>query len=709
MLLTDLDPERLLARFEVARATVAAAPGARRRFSFLTAQGQSATPLEQEALLGTNDLVEINFLERCGIVRECVGRIRIQSEGRRAWATGFLIAPGLLITNQHVFPNADAVGASSVAFEYWYDVAGQLPRDADEFALDPATLFVADERLDFAVVAVSSRSTVGHRIDERGYLRLIQDTGKAKVGEFVTILQHPNGEPMQIALRENKLMRVEDDDPVVWYAADTAHGSSGSPVFNDSLQLVALHSSGRIKRDAQGRYARRDGAWVDRLDGLSEHDVLWETNVGVRVSRICESLLNLVRAQWPAKLPAVEAAMQGGDIVGRAIARLKDPRAEEGTASVAAGQEAESMNVKTHEARVNADRGTGAAGGSLVVPLQLRITLEGGGALGTLAATAPPKTIAAATTIEEEAFELRAPVIFDGLDEREGFSAAFLDLPGGAEVPSPKITRSGQKVLAPLLDGSGSELKYHHFSVWMHRERRLALFTAASVDWTGRRKTVDGRSTSRKALAGFPPNSNFAELWVDDPRIDARHQLPDAFYTEDRGAFDKGHIVRRDDVCWGSTYEQIQMANGDTFHVTNCSPQTKAFNQAMQGDENWGDLEEHIARATKKDAERACIFAGPVFARDDRWFHGKDEAGTARIQIPRRYWKIVVVAGADGPAAYGFLLEQDVRAVTEKEFYITDEWLGALKPVREIAALLRGWLDLGALEACDQYAAVVGG
>ena len=35
------------------------------RERFLTADGQTATPLEQEALLGTNDLVESNFLDRC--------------------------------------------------------------------------------------------------------------------------------------------------------------------------------------------------------------------------------------------------------------------------------------------------------------------------------------------------------------------------------------------------------------------------------------------------------------------------------------------------------------------------------------------------------------------------------------------------------------------------------------------------------------------
>ena len=107
-----------------------------------------------------------------------------------------------------------------------------------------------------------------------------------------------------------------------------------------------------------------------------------------------------------------------------------------------------------------------------------------------------------------------------------------------------------------------TSLKYQHFSVWMQRERRLALFTAANVDWRNRKKVVEGKSTARKALSGFPATGLVAELWAEDPRLDAAHQLPDVFYSEDRGAFDKGHIVRRDDVCWGDTYADIQTANG---------------------------------------------------------------------------------------------------------------------------------------------------
>ncbi|MFC5394011.1 DNA/RNA non-specific endonuclease [Bosea vestrisii] len=694
MRLQSLDLDRFAEGASTAPPVPAAPPSAElvaRRFKFLTADGQAASALEQEALLGTNDLVELNFLERCLLVREAVGRIKVARVGERGWATGFLIAPGLLLTNHHVFPTPDSVSTSKVAFDFWLDVSGQHPSDVEEFSLRPDLFYVANDDLDYAVVAVGSASAFGTPIADRRHVRLIPDAGKVKQDEFVTILQHPEGEPMQVALRENKVIRVANGEPFIWYSADTAHGSSGSPVFNDSLQLVALHANGRIKRNGTS-YVLTKGGTTESLDGLSEADVVWEANVGFRVSRITADLLAQTKERWPERLADLEGAMRGGDVMSTAIAELKGKDME--AQPIETEIQAETM---THQRSTNTAAATASG---VVIPLQLRVSLELSGG-GVIAVTPETDRGVDASALETESIKLQMPIIYDGLDERDGFNARFLD--DTTDAPMPKVTAAGQKLLAPLLDGSGHELKYQHFSVWMHRERRLALFTAANVDWRKRKKAVDGKSTARKALSGFPPTGVVAELWAEDPRLDARHQLPDIFYSEDRGAFDKGHIVRRDDVCWGDTFSDIQMANGDSFHVTNCSPQVKVFNQGQHGQENWGDLEDTIADITKGEAEIACIFAGPVFKADDRWFRGKDEAGSARIQIPSEFWKIIVVKSAASFEAYAFLLEQDVRKITEEEFYVTDEWIGAWKPVSEISAKMRGWLDLSDLEAIDQH------
>jgi len=102
------------------------------------------------------------------------------------------------------------------------------------------------------------------------------------------------------------------------------------------------------------------------------------------------------------------------------------------------------------------------------------------------------------------------------------------------------------------------------------------------------------------------------------------------------------------------------------------------------------------------------IYAGPFLGADDRLFRGKDDAGSVRIQIPNRFWKIVVTKGDNGPEAYGFILSQDVRSITETEFFVTDEWKGSLKRLSEIEGGLRGWISLDQLKPFDQFDKVQG-
>lgn len=670
------------------------------RSRFLIAEGQSATPLELETLLGTDDTVEASFLDRCQLVTRCIGRVRFSAPGGRGYATGFMIAPGLMLTNHHVFGDENAARGATIEFDYRFNVAGQLPAITDTFDLAPDEFFAADEGLDFAVVAVQQQADNGATLERRGYLRLYPDSGKVKESEFVTIIQYPGGEPLRIALRENEVTRAQDNESSIWYRADTAHGSSGAPVFNDSFQVAALHASGRIKRNDKGEYALRKGGWVASIDGLDESDVIWEANVGYRVSGICAKLMELATARSAEHADRLAAAMRSGDVLTRAVERLKQGQAMQGQ-TLDEIREGESTMPPRQDVQ-NTTSPTSSAG-QLIVPLQLRISLE---AAGTAAVQQVIRTPAGKTDLlEAEAFQLKIPVIYDELEKRKGFNRKFL----GTDAPMPKLTADGEKVAAPLLDGSGVELKYHKFSVWIHKQRRIALFTASNVDWTARKKEIDGQKLTRENLAGFPPNSHFAEQWVNDERIAAEHQLPDVFYTEDRGAFDKGHLVRRDDVCWGTSFQDIQMGNGDTYHVTNCSPQIKAFNQGAEGEENWGDLESFVQKATKEEKEKVVIYAGPVFGAADRWFRGKDDAGGVKVQIPNRFWKIVVAPAKDGGGkleAFGFILDQDVRAITEKEFFVTEEWVGSLKRINEIEALLRGWVSLSDLVAIDAFDSV---
>lgn len=230
----------------------------------------------------------------------------------------------------------------------------------------------------------------------------------------------------------------------------------------------------------------------------------------------------------------------------------------------------------------------------------------------------------------------------------------------------------------------------------MHRTRRLAIFTASNVDWRREMRTIDGRTPTRLELTGLADAT--PEEWVTDPRIAGTAQLSDAFFTRDGSAFDKGHLVRRDDVCWGASFEEMQKSNGDTYHVTNCSPQRASFNRASQGGDNWGDLENLVRSETR--SEKAIVFSGPVLADLDRTFAGRDAAGEVLVQIPSQYWKIIVVNTGGTPQVFGFVLEQDLSDVA-LEMTVPVAWRKHLRPVADIEGLLNGLATLPWLRRHD--------
>jgi len=328
---------------------------------------------------------------------------------------------------------------------------------------------------------------------------------------------------------------------------------------------------------------------------------------------------------------------------------------------------------------------------SFSIPLNVTISV------GTpmLVGAAPPADLGAADASVE-----KVPVIYSGIGSRVGYRNDFLELANGKTVPMPQLTSAGKAIAAKLDDGS-YVLHYHKFSLVMHKKRRLALFTAANVDWRPEKRQIDGRKPSRTELDGFTGNER--EDWVIDSRIPFDHQLPDYFYTRDGGTFDKGHLVRRDDVAWGDSFEDMQKGNGDTFHTTNCSPQTAEFNRGKPREFNWGALEDMVQKETK--SEKVCVFAGPVLDDDDGFFHGlvKSRAEVS-IQIPKTFWKIIVANNGGEPASFGFVLKQDLLGVDlYDEMAVPDAWKNHMRPISEIEGYLRGLAKLGPIKNWDQF------
>lgn len=204
-------------------------------------------------------------------------------------------------------------------------------------------------------------------------------------------------------------------------------------------------------------------------------------------------------------------------------------------------------------------------------------------------------------------------------DSGIGYDPGFLS----AKVDLSKIYARYPRKVAPLLDGSGSELKYHRFSVVVDAERKFALIAAVNIHGELLRHPGARKST-----------------WRQDARMDPVFQPDGEFYEKAKGTdaiqFSRGHLVRRFDPCWGDDDSDAERGNEDTFHYANAAPQFQAYN-----DSDWGNLEDYLLDRAQTTEKKMTVFQGPIF-RDDDPFYGRDRKG-GPWRIPLSYWKIAVL------------------------------------------------------------------
>jgi V8-like Glu-specific endopeptidase len=254
-----------------------------------------------ERVVGKSDFLGMDFLELALGVSRFVGRIQIRSRPGRSdgLGTGFMVSPRLLMTNNHVLRTREDAFYSEVEFDYQYDRYGRL-LPVVVYGLEPQTFFITSKDLDFTLVAVRERSLENIELKRYGWNRLIGEQGKALLGDSLNIIQHPKGEAKQIVLRSNQLMDLFDD--FAHYVTDTEPGSSGSPVYNDQWEVVALHHSGVPKME-NGQYIAKDGSiWQH---GMDPDELEWVANEGVVLQKLLEDKQSLSITAVYAAIPKI--------------------------------------------------------------------------------------------------------------------------------------------------------------------------------------------------------------------------------------------------------------------------------------------------------------------------------------------------------------------------------------------------------------------
>lgn len=175
------------------------------------------------------DWLPVTFLEKGLQAARAVGRV--EHQGRKI-GTAFLVTPELILTSAHVIRDIPTLEEGGVRFNIGLQIEPQWRYFAALVAHSPI------EELDFSLVRLSA-TTLGTP------LKISTETAYAT--QHANILQHPLGDSMQVALRYNEVVYV--DQTRLYYVSDTEDGSSGSPVFDDGWRVFAIHRAG-IEDDA---------------------------------------------------------------------------------------------------------------------------------------------------------------------------------------------------------------------------------------------------------------------------------------------------------------------------------------------------------------------------------------------------------------------------------------------------------------------------
>lgn len=191
----------------------------------------------------------------------------------------------------------------------------------------------------------------------------------------------------------------------------------------------------------------------------------------------------------------------------------------------------------------------------------------------------------------------------------KGYDPNFLD--ESTPVVLPQVAEEARSLIASVSGEKEGEIKYTHFSIAMHRERRLPFFAACNIDG--------------KLLYRFPRR---ATSWMCDDRLSRDHQLKEELCPPPQCGH--GQVVGRLAAAWGGTRDEARQALRDTFFLTNCSLQ-----QSQSTCQSWHELEEYVLGNAATHDMKISLLAGPVLHQSDPQVRG--------VQIPQEFWKILII------------------------------------------------------------------
>jgi endonuclease G len=182
--------------------------------------------------------------------------------------------------------------------------------------------------------------------------------------------------------------------------------------------------------------------------------------------------------------------------------------------------------------------------------------------------------------------------------------------------------------------GYGAPIDHRRYSLIFNQERGLAVVTAHNIDGGA---MLDEGAIPRRDRFRLDPSLP-RELQIDDDR--GYRSNP----------WDRGHLVRRRSLHWGDR-DEAAAADSESFYWSNITPQHTALHHTA-----WGRIEDWILGVAEADAQRACVFTGPVLTEDDPQVVNRDNEKAMRI--PAGFWKVVALPHDGALRVAAFLVWQ---------------------------------------------------
>jgi Trypsin-like peptidase domain len=213
------------------------------------------------------------WAEKMSAIAQAICRIEFPTAKGTGYGTGLLVADDRVLTNYHVVEEhiAGKFDPSGIRcrFDYARDAKGLDEGRPVALAAGPAWIIAhsaydaADlsgvgaptaDHLDFALLRLSEAAGL-HDVGggaRRGTLAIRRQPSLPGEKAPVFVVQHPKGTPMALAI--GVVLGVNDSSTRLRYDADTLNGSSGSGVFDQRLELAALHHAGDPTSKIRAQY-----------------------------------------------------------------------------------------------------------------------------------------------------------------------------------------------------------------------------------------------------------------------------------------------------------------------------------------------------------------------------------------------------------------------------------------------------------------------